>query len=281
MSSATAFPAAVPDAPNPPNRSTLLYRKLRDIMAAVSYIQKDKRNQAQGYNYLSEQAIKESLHDAMVEHGVLFMPSVGEVRHEVIGLQNAKGERRDVLLTTVSGFAQFIDVETGDSITVSMVGSGSDSNDKGTYKAITGALKYALTGAFLIPSGDDPENDGGKEESNPQRAPRQRKPVESAPAPAPQAAPKPAAPQPAPAPTPAPAPQGGIVRKVTPGQVKRLFTIAGAHKWSVEQAKWMVKQEVAAESSNDIPDREYDRLIRILEGGYEAYAIRIDAATNK
>jgi hypothetical protein len=29
------------------------------------------------------------------------------------------------------------------------------------YKSSTGALKYALLTTFLIPTGDDPENDGG------------------------------------------------------------------------------------------------------------------------
>lgn len=134
-----------------------LYKKLHDIMRCASYIQKDKRNESQKYNYASEAAIKEKLHSLLVEHGVLFVPSSTNIVHQVFTLHGDK--TRDVLLTTVTGKATFIDVETGFSLDVDIVGAGSDSNDKGCYKAITGALKYALTGAFLIPTGDDPENE--------------------------------------------------------------------------------------------------------------------------
>ena len=41
------------------------------------------------------------------------------------------------------------------------IGTGADSGDKAPYKATTGAIKYALLTAFLIPTGDDPENDSG------------------------------------------------------------------------------------------------------------------------
>ncbi len=46
--------------------------------------------------------------------------------------------------------------------TFSGAGAGNDRNkngvgDKGTYKAITGATKYALMKTFLLETGDDPE----------------------------------------------------------------------------------------------------------------------------
>lgn len=40
---------------------------------------------------------------------------------------------------------------------ISTVGSGSTSDDKGSYKAMTGAFKYALRQTFRVPTGDDPE----------------------------------------------------------------------------------------------------------------------------
>ena len=40
-------------------------------------------------------------------------------------------------------------------------GSGDDPADKGLYSAYTGAVKYFLMKAFLIPTGDDPEADEG------------------------------------------------------------------------------------------------------------------------
>lgn len=40
---------------------------------------------------------------------------------------------------------------------MSSVGQGQDKGDKGIYKAITGAKKYLLANAFMIPTHDDPE----------------------------------------------------------------------------------------------------------------------------
>src|SRR6202045_3796544 len=59
----------------------------------------------------------------------------------------------------------FIDVDTGEEITAKVAGQGLDSGDKAPYKAMTGALKYALLQSFLIATGDDPEDeraDGGQ-----------------------------------------------------------------------------------------------------------------------
>lgn len=49
------------------------------------------------------------------------------------------------------------DSDTGEKIEGTVYGRGQDNMDKGIYKALTGALKYWLTTAFLIPTGDDPE----------------------------------------------------------------------------------------------------------------------------
>ena len=40
-----------------------------------------------------------------------------------------------------------------------MAGQGLDSGDKAPYKAMTGALKYALLQSFLLATGDDPEEE--------------------------------------------------------------------------------------------------------------------------
>jgi hypothetical protein len=66
---------------------------------------------------------------------------------------------------------EFVDLDSGEKVRGACIGSGSDSQDKGPYKAITGAIKYLMTTTFLIPTGDDPEGDGGKKRGQaPQRA---------------------------------------------------------------------------------------------------------------
>ena len=56
-----------------------------------------------------------------------------------------------------------MDSETGECVSGMFYGVGQDSGDKGIWKAVTGAIKYIMTSTFLIPTGDDPEKDEGKE----------------------------------------------------------------------------------------------------------------------
>ena len=44
-------------------------------------------------------------------------------------------------------------------MTVKVAGEGLDTGDKAPYKAMTGALKYALLQSFLLATGDNPENE--------------------------------------------------------------------------------------------------------------------------
>ena len=123
-----------------------ILKKLHEIMSEVDSIAKDKTNSFHGYDYASEYAIKTKLHGLLVKHKVLFMLSATDIRHT--------GTLTDVICTF-----KFFDIESGEVLEAPFVGTGEDKLDKGTYKAITGAIKYILTSTFLIPTGDDPEND--------------------------------------------------------------------------------------------------------------------------
>ena len=130
-----------------------ILQKLHAIMGEIDRIAKDKKNDFHNYQYASEQAIKEALHPLLVKHGVLFTVDASNVRREAYVTN--KGGRGAI--TDVDMEYRFHDVKTGDFISGKFVGTGDDSADKGTYKAITGAIKYILTSTFLIPTGDDPE----------------------------------------------------------------------------------------------------------------------------
>lgn len=129
--------------------------KLHAIMSEVNYIQKDKRNSFHGYNYASEAAIKEKLHELLVKHKVLFSTSIDGFSNERVTTK--KGDQE--LLTQVRIKYAFFCVDSGENVSGEFVGFGQDAGDKGVYKAITGAIKYILTSTFLIPTGDDPEED--------------------------------------------------------------------------------------------------------------------------
>jgi len=138
-----------PTAPAEKNLPINLYKKMHAIMERVDFIKKDKKNDFHNYDYASEEIIKKTLHAELVKEKVLFLLSANEVKIDTAS---------EKPLTHVKFFYQFIDVDTGEAINGAFVGTGEDKGDKGTYKAITGAIKYILTSTFLIPTGNDPEN---------------------------------------------------------------------------------------------------------------------------
>jgi hypothetical protein len=73
-------------------------------------------------------------------------------------------------ITTVRCDYEIIDIDTGQKHRLESVGQGSDMQDKGSNKALTGAYKYLLLRTFAIPTGEDPDktssdelNDAGKD----------------------------------------------------------------------------------------------------------------------
>ncbi|NLL64171.1 MAG: single-stranded DNA-binding protein, partial [Ruminococcaceae bacterium] len=69
-----------------------------------------------------------------------------------------------------------IDADSGEFLEVQTLGEGMDNGDKTAYKAMTGAFKYAQRQAFMIPTGDDPDQVSSDELSN---TSLQQKPVSS------------------------------------------------------------------------------------------------------
>lgn len=131
-----------------------LYKKLHAVMADVAYIRKDSKNDFHGYKYASEAAVKSALHEAFVKHGLMFMMSVVDVQDREAA-PTAKGKAQWITRVTVE--CEFIDIDTGHAVTKVFAGQGIDSEEKGIFKALTGALKYSLVSQFLIETGDDPE----------------------------------------------------------------------------------------------------------------------------
>ena len=134
-----------------------IYQKLIEVSKAIEYLEKDKSNKMQGYKYLSEAKVKEVIKKQFEEHGILFNYSTYEIREYEISPTH-KGTKQ--YTTIARGNYQFINIDNSEEkIVGNWAGSGSDTGDKGLYKAITGGIKYVLNTNFLIPTGDDPEND--------------------------------------------------------------------------------------------------------------------------
>ncbi len=71
----------------------------------------------------------------------------------------------------------FADVDSGEEIVAKVAGQGLDPGDKAPYKAMTGALKYALLQSFLLATGDDPEDERGDARFTPPGSDRRSTPT--------------------------------------------------------------------------------------------------------
>jgi hypothetical protein len=147
------------DPAHPPKQLT---QKLAKIAEAVGLVPKTGWNKHFNYPFLKEADLTEALRKHLCAANI--MPYVGSA---IMGRERIADSRSGAAkyLTDVLVEVTFSDGDTGEWITMSGVGTGEDGSDKGTYKGITGGLKYILMKTFLIYTGDDPENPAEAEEA--------------------------------------------------------------------------------------------------------------------
>jgi len=129
---------------------TSLVKKLVEIRSELGPVQKTKRNPHFNYNYVGEAQITAIIGPRFDEHGILFTTSVKsmDVHH---------GQAKEGITVAVTTEHKIIDTDSKEEMIIYGAGVGWDSGDKGVYKAITGAVKYALMKMFLVTDEQDPE----------------------------------------------------------------------------------------------------------------------------
>jgi hypothetical protein len=132
--------------------SAKIAQALHQVMSSVGYIQKTGKNAFHGYKYAGEADLLEKLRPAMLEAGLILIPSIESV--SPIDEHGITTVRMEYMLVHKDG-----DIWPHK---IGAAGQGGDKNkngvgDKGLYKAITGANKYLLFKLFQIETGDDPE----------------------------------------------------------------------------------------------------------------------------
>jgi hypothetical protein len=141
-----------------------LKEKLAEVRKRIGYIQKRGHNERFNYTYVTAADLASAVGDALADLGVVIVPRLESIAYESVSPNHANPQS----ITRVVMSYTFMDVDGAEQITVKIPGEGRDSGDKGPYKAMTGALKYALLQSFLIATGDDPEDeraDGGQHAS--------------------------------------------------------------------------------------------------------------------
>jgi hypothetical protein len=137
-----------------------LFRKLMNVVTKMENIKKSGYNAHQKYHYSTEQDLIDSVRQLLIDNKILIL-SDSETKEVIkITKPDAKGNPKESLVTVVNTRHTFCDIDTGYTYNIQSTGTGWDETDKGSFKAITGAMKYFLSKNFLVPGEDDAENDG-------------------------------------------------------------------------------------------------------------------------
>ena len=148
--SASTFNVVSPQ--DPPRLN--LRQKLAEVRRRIGYIQKRGHNERFNYSYVTAADIAGSVGDILAELGVVVIPCLENITYE-----SAASRGETTRMARVVMAYTFSDVDSGEQLVAKVAGQGLDPGDKAPYKAMTGALKYALLQSFLLATGDDPEDE--------------------------------------------------------------------------------------------------------------------------
>ena len=136
-----------------------LAQKLITVYKTIEFIEKRGFNKSQNYKYMKASDIVTAVRRALLEQGVY-----AEINMFFDGPNYtiARAKDKDAPFSAVNTrcVAVFHDTDSNEILTASGLGTGADTGDKASYKSQTGAIKYMLRNAFLIPDEEgDPESD--------------------------------------------------------------------------------------------------------------------------
>jgi hypothetical protein len=142
-----------------------LLEKLNKIYEEIDHIEKRGENKMQHYRYIRSADVTHALRKAFINHKIY-----AEINFDNIAVPytvaREKAPNAPFTANLVRCTIVFHDLESKDTVTSSGLGTGCDNSDKAVYKAETGALKYALKNAFMIPDEADPEADESVDEGS-------------------------------------------------------------------------------------------------------------------
>lgn len=133
-----------------------IHQAILMVMRQIGYVQKTGFNQKQQYKFASEGDLIRTLRPAMLEAGI----TVAVVNIEALERWESTAKSglpqhhiRGIVTTRFSHAA------SGECLDVASLAEGADFLDKASFKAMTGAYKYALRETFCIETGDDPDQE--------------------------------------------------------------------------------------------------------------------------
>ncbi len=148
-----------------PQAPRSLIMKLAAAMGEVGWIQKRGQNTHFNYKYAMESDILDAIRSRLAVRHVFVQTLIDKITEVETNRTQGKDNHK-IMKSIVWTRHIFHDGESGESMEVNGYGVGEDTADKGPYKAMTGAMKYAMSKNFLISSGDDPEKEEGDDEQH-------------------------------------------------------------------------------------------------------------------
>lgn len=125
----------------------LIYRRLADINKEIGVVEKNRRNEAQRFMFRGIDDVMNNLHPLFAKHEVVIFTEV--LDHKTESVQTSRGTHMRYTIVKVKYTFMTTDGSYHDTIAY---GEAADMGDKGTPKALSIALKYALLQLFLIPT---------------------------------------------------------------------------------------------------------------------------------
>ena len=143
------------------NKTGLIYKKLGEVMGKIGAIDKERKNEQQGFMFRGIDDFMNALHGLMAEAGIIILPSEIEHLQENFETVNKEGRKNLQFRTRLHLRFTFVSTEDGSSVTADGWGEAADNGDKGYNKCKSIALKYVLMQMFLVPTKDiaDPDKE--------------------------------------------------------------------------------------------------------------------------
>lgn len=137
-----------------------IVKALVAIQGEVGVIGKTRKNPQQGYQFRGIDDVVAHVQELQAKHGVICAPRVVEREREVLPTKSG-GSMVSVRLLVDHHFIAL----DGSEVVATTLGEAMDSGDKASNKAMSAALKYALTETYMIPTY---EADRDTEEQSPE-----------------------------------------------------------------------------------------------------------------
>jgi hypothetical protein len=131
-----------------------IYQRIMAVTDEVKSFGKDSRNDQFNFKYASVEQVVAVISPVCVRHGIVLL-----FEAEILPPATNKNKSGEIQLAMVIGKLTAVNAhDPSDRTAVSLPAAGFDTLDKGVYKALSGARKYAIFSMFNLMTGsDDPE----------------------------------------------------------------------------------------------------------------------------